>query len=130
MKKVLIPLLFVLALPAVSLAPADPQVITKEDGMTVVNTATLGREVVGYVGATPLKIYIKKNKVVKVEALKNQETPKYMARVKQELLDKWNGKKVSDAAKAEVDGVTGATITSNAIKQNVKLGLEYYLKNK
>lgn len=130
MKKVLIPLLFVLALPAVSLAPADPQAITKEDGMTVVNTATLGREVVGYVGATPLKIYIKKNKVVKVEALKNQETPKYMARVKQELLDKWNGKKVSDAAKAEVDGVTGATITSNAIKQNVKLGLEYYLKNK
>ena len=113
-----------------SSAKADDGVMTKENGMYVVNTTTLGKNVVGYVGATPLKIYIQKDKIVKVEALKNQETPKYMARVKQELLDKWNGKKVSDAAKAEVDGVTGATITSNAIKQNVKLGLEYYLKNK
>ncbi|MBQ9363105.1 MAG: FMN-binding protein [Bacteroidaceae bacterium] len=130
MKKFFIPLLIALALPLQSLAPADPEVITKENGMTVINTATLGREVIGYVGATPLKIYIKKNKVEKIEALKNQETPKYMARIKQELLDKWNGKKVADAAQAEVDGVTGATLTSNAVKQNVKLGLEYYLKNK
>ena len=130
MKKFFIPLLIALALPLQSLAPADPEVITKENGMTVINTATLGREIIGYVGATPLKIYIKKNKVEKIEALKNQETPKYMARIKQELLDKWNGKKVTDAAKAEVDGVTGATLTSNAVKQNVKLGLEYYLKNK
>ena len=130
MKKFFIPLIMAMAIPLQSLAPADPEVITKEDGMTVINTATLGREVIGYVGATPLKIYIKKNKVEKIEALKNQETPKYMARIKQELLDKWNGKKVTDAAKAEVDGVTGATLTSNAVKQNVKLGLEYYLKNK
>lgn len=130
MKKFFIPLVMALAIPLQSLAPADPEVITKEDGMTVINTATLGREVVGYVGATPLKIYIKKNKIEKIEALKNQETPKYMTRIKNELLNKWNGKKVSEAAKMEVDGLTGATLTSNAVKQNVKLGLEYYLKNK
>ncbi len=130
MKKFFIPLIMAMPIPLQSLAPADPEVITKEDGMTVINTAKLGREVVGYVGATPLKIYIKKNKVEKIEALKNQETPKYMTRIKQELLGKWNGKKVSEAAKMEVDGLTGATLTSNAVKQNVKLGLEYYLKNK
>ena len=130
MKKFFIPLVMAVAIPLQSLAPADPEVITKEDGMTVINTATLGREVVGYVGATPLKIYIKKNKIEKIEALKNQETPKYMTRIKNELLNKWNGKKVSEAAKMEVDGLTGATLTSNAVKQNVKLGLEYYLKNK
>ena len=124
-------LLSLLALPLLSFVQSDePQVISKEDGMTVVNTATLGRQVTGYVGATPLKIYIKKNKVVKIEALKNQETPKYMARVKKELLDKWNGKKVAEASQMQVDGVTGATFTSDAVKQNVKLGLDYYLKNK
>ena len=26
--------------------------------------------------------------------------------------------------------ILGSTLTSNAVKQNVKLGLEYYLKNK
>ena len=50
--------------------------------MTVINTTTLGKNVQGYIGSTPLKIYIEKNKVVKIEALKNQETPKYFIKVK------------------------------------------------
>lgn len=104
-------------------------VISKEDGMTVVNTTTLSKGVVGYVDNTPLKIYIKKNKVVKIEALKNQETPKYFAKVKKQVLDQWNGKKVGDALKLKVDGVTGATMSSDAVKENVRLGLEYYKKH-
>jgi electron transport complex protein RnfG len=38
--------------------------------------------------------------------------------------------KVKDVAKQNVDGVTGATITSDAMKKNVQLGVEYYLKHK
>lgn len=105
-------------------------VITKEDGMTVVNTTTLGKDVTGYVGTTPVKIFIKGNKIVKVEILKNQETPKYIAKVKRQLLPKWNDMKVNDALKKQVDGVTGATFSSDAIKENVRLGLEYYKKHK
>ena len=104
------------------------QVITKEDGMTVVNTTELGKDVIGYISPTPLKIYIQKNKVVKVEALKNQETPKYFVKVKNALLDKWNGQKVADAQKLKVDAVTGATMSSDAVIKNVQLGLEYYQK--
>jgi len=37
---------------------------------------------------------------------------------------------VQDAKTAEVDGVTGATFSSDAVKSNVKLAVEYYLKNK
>lgn len=107
----------------------NDNVISKEDGMTVVNTTTLSKGVVGYVDNTPLKIYIKKNKVVKIEALKNQETPKYFAKVKKQVLDQWNGKKVGDALKLKVDGVTGATMSSDAVKENVRLGLEYYKKH-
>lgn len=125
---------FALLLATATLISAMPQkndeVMTKEDGMYVVNTTTLGSKVIGYVGPTPVKIYIKKNKVVKVEGLKNQETPKYYAKVKKALFDQWNDKKVSDALTMQVDGVTGATFTSDAIKENVRLGLEYYKSHK
>ena len=105
-------------------------VITKEDGRTVVNTTTICKSIEGYAGPVPLKIYIKKNKVEKVEFLKNQETPKYMARVKKAMLNKWDGLKVKDAAEQKVDGVTGATFSSEAIAKNVQLALEYYQKHK
>lgn len=104
--------------------------ITKEDGMYVVNTTTLGKNIEGYNGPTPLKIYIKKNKVVKIEALQNQETPKYYARVKKAIFEKWNNLKVSEAQKLKIDGVTGATYTSEAVIKNVQAGLDYYKKNK
>lgn len=103
--------------------------MTKENGMTVINTTTLGKDVQGFLGATPLKIYIQKNKVVKIEAMKNQETPKYFLKVKKHLLDKWNGVKVKDAKKMKVDAITGATYSSKAVIENVQLGLDYYSKH-
>jgi uncharacterized protein with FMN-binding domain len=109
---------------------AGDQTMTKENGMTVINTTTLGKDVQGYLGTTPLKIFIEKNKVVKIEALKNQETPKYFIKVKKALLEKWNGMKVKDAQKLKVDAVTGATYSSEAVIKNVKLGLDYYQNHK
>ena len=130
MKKVISILALFSLVIVLSSAKGDDGVMTKENGMYVVNTTTLGKDVIGYVGATPLKIYIQKDKIVKVEALKNQETPKYNAKVKRLLLTKWDGMKVKEVAKQKVDGVTGATITSDAMKKNVQLGVEYYLKHK
>ena len=112
-----------------SMAPAE-QVVTKEDGMTVVNTTTLATDVEGYAGSTPVKIYIKKNKIERIEALPNMETPKYFAQVKRTLLDKWKGLTVKDAAKQEVDVVTGATYSSEAVIENVRRGINYYNKKK
>ena len=117
-----------LSLTLMSLAPAD-DVITKEDGMTVVNTTTLAEDVEGYAGPTPLKIYIKKNKIEKIEPLKNIETPKYFALIKRDLLGKWNGLNVKKAATQEVDVITGATMSSEAVIENVRRGLDYYNKS-
>ena len=112
-------------------ATAKDDVMTRQaDGTYVVNTTTLCADIVGYRGATPLKVYIKAGKVVKVEALRNQESPKYFVRVKQGLLDKWNGKKVQKAEKMQVDAISGATMSSEAVKQNVRAALRYYQKNK
>ena len=109
---------------------ADDNVMTKEDGMYVINTTTLGSDIEGYNGLTPLKIYIKKNKVERIEFLKSMETPKYYAKVKKALMDKWNGLKVKDAMTQQVDVVTGATYSSEAVIKNVQAGLDYYQKNK
>ena len=113
-----------------SSAKKDDKVMVKENGAYVINTTELGKQVDGYVGPTPLKVYIRKNKIEKIEFLPNQETPKYWNACKKHLQNKWDGMKVSDAKTAEVDGRTGATFSSDAVKKNVKLAIEYYEKNK
>lgn len=120
-------MLLAAAMAFMSLCPADA-VISQENGMTVVNTTTLADDVEGYAGPTPLKIYIKKGKIEKIEALKNVETPKYFALIKRDLLGKWNGLTVKKAAEQKVDVVTGATFTSEAVIENVKRGLNHYNK--
>lgn len=109
---------------------ANDGIITKEKGVYIVNTSELSQNVNGYNGPTPLKIYIKGDVIQKVEALPNQETPGFFARVQENLLNKWNGMTVKQAATADVDVVTGATYSSNAVKENVKIGVKYYQKHK
>lgn len=104
--------------------------MTKEDGIYVVNTTELGKDVEGYNGPTPLKVYINKNKVERIEFLKSMESPKYYAKVKKALMDKWNGLKVKEAQTLQVDAVTGATFSSEAVIQNVQLALDYYQTHK
>ena len=127
MKKIIVMAVF-----AVAFMSASAQEVMKKqsDGTYIINTTTLAKDVKGYKSTTPVEIYIQKNKVVKVVALKNTESPQYFARVKKAMLNAWNGMKVSKAATAKVDGVTGATMSSDALKKNVKRGLEYYKKHK
>ena len=107
------------------------EVMTKEaDGTYIINTTMLCKDVKGFRGNTPLSIYIKKGKIVEIKPLANQETPNYFNKVKQGLLNKWYGMKASKAATAQVDGVTGATFSSKAVKENVKRGIAYYQKHK
>jgi uncharacterized protein with FMN-binding domain len=102
----------------------------KENGVYIINTTTIGKDIEGYNGPTPLKVYIKNNKVEKIEFLKNVESPKYYAKVKKELQDKWNGLKVKNAKTLQVDAVTGATYSSTAVIQNVQLAIDYYQSHK
>jgi len=119
-----------LAIVLVSASKKDDKVMVKENGTYIVDTTELGKKVDGYAGPTPLKVYIRKGKVEKIEFLPNQETPKYWNAVKKQMQNSWDGMKVADAKAAQVDGRTGATFSSEAVKENVKLALEYYEKNK
>ena len=106
------------------------ETMTKENGAFVINTTELGKNVEGYQGTTPLKVYIKNNKVEKIEFLPSTETPKYYNRVKKFLQSKWDGLKVKEAREKEVDVVTGATYSSEAVIENVRLALDYYQSHK
>ena len=129
MKKVHYPILIISMFCLMSFM-ADNETMTKENGTYIVNTTTLGKDIEGYNGPTPLKVYIKKNKVEKIEFLKSMESPKYYAKVKKELIEKWNGLKVKDAKTHQVDAVTGATYSSEAVIKNVQLALDYYQSHK
>lgn len=119
-------LFMALSLGTIVLTSAKPDngSVTTEGKYKVVNTTMIGKDIRGYHGATPVKIYInKKNTIVKVEALKNRETPNVFKKA-EALLRKFEGKSVKKASKLQVDAVTGATYSSNALIKNVKLGLK------
>lgn len=101
---------------------------TLDDGRVVINTTYLAKDVKGFGGAVPLEIYLKKGKVQQVKALHNSETPEFFQEAS-ELLNRWNGKTTEQALAMKVDGVTGATYSSNAIIGNMKAGLQYAAKN-
>lgn len=106
----------------------DRVVRKQNDGTVVVNTTTLAPDVKGYNGPIPLEIHIKKDRIVKIVTLTNSETKKYIDVVCKKMLPKWEGMKVGEALKTDIDGVTGATMSSNAVRENVKRGLKYYKK--
>ena len=105
----------------------DDPIMTKEKDVTIINTTSLTTDIEGYVGCTPVKVYIKGGKVLRVEALENEETPKYFDMVEKGLMKKWNGLPVKTAEKCKVDAVTGATISSEAVIENVRRGISYYI---
>lgn len=128
MKKFAFTAIAALVLLTSAMAVGD-SVIVKEGATTVVNTTTLTKGVKGFHGPTPLKLYIKGNKIQKIETLPNQETPKYFAHAKK-VLQQFEGKSVSKAAKMKVDAKTGATFSTKALIKNVQEGAQYYKSHK
>ena len=127
MKKTLLSVLL-----AVAFVTASAQdVMRKEkDGTYIVNTTTLAQDVEGYNGPTPVEVYIKKNKIVKVVPLKSQEGPKYVAKVKKDMLPKYEQMNVKKGTVQDVDAVTGATFTSQAVQENIRRAVAYYKNHK
>lgn len=110
---------------------ADDVVSKNSAGETLINTASLAKNIRGYAGPTPLLITLQKGKIKNVSLLPNVETPRYVKRVLSSgLMQKWDGMKVSEAEKAKVDAVTGATYTSKAVIANVHAAMTHARKNR
>ena len=62
-----------------------------------------------------------------VALLENEETPRFVQRVeKGGLYDAWIGLTVDEALNKDVDAVSGATYTSNGVKNSLKARLQAY----
>ena len=109
-------------------AGVSKNAIKYKNGIAIVNTSSIVKAR-GLNSKPPIKIYIKGNKITKIESLPNQETPAVFASAER-LLKKFIGKSVDEASTMKVDGVSGATYSSKALIQNVKGGLNYYKENK
>lgn len=80
----------------------------------------------GFNGETPLLVvFDKEKKIQKVLLLDNNETPGFVNRVVEGgLFDAWNGLTIDQALETEADAVSGATFTSNGVKESLKACLQ------
>ena len=118
MKRTLIALLCVLVCLVAAAAGAKPKSF-------VVNTTKSGKAVMGFAGTTPVEITVTDGKVEKVVALPNSETPAYFQKVLDSpIFTKLIGKTVQEASAVRLDAVSGATFSSKAVIENIKIGLK------
>ncbi len=95
---------------------------------TLLNAPSETEDPSGFGGKVEVFVLIdKSNRVSAVFQGKNSETCSYIAMLKDRNFYKnWNGLKIEKAIEKEVDTVTGATTSSNAIKEMVKKNLNLY----
>ena len=96
------------------------------DGNVIVNTTEIGKDIMGYGGATPVEIQIKNGVIQKITPLKNQETPEFFGAVRNsDMFESLDGLTLEEALNTRIDGVSGATFTSKALIENIKAGVAY-----
>ena len=100
------------------------------DGTIVISTDELAKDVKGYGGSIPLEIYIKDGRITEIKALPNSETPDFFNKVKNsKVFTQWIGLDLKVAEKTQIDGISGATFSSNAVIENIRKGIEYAINN-
>lgn len=106
------------------------ETIRKTDNGFIINTTKICKDITGYGGATPVEITVTDGKISKITPLKNQETPEFYGAIRNsDLVESLDGMTLEEASKARIDGVSGATYSSNAIIGNIKGGISYALDN-
>ena len=126
MKKIL-----VIAIAVIALTFGTSRVIIGRNGSATAQTDTVkvnsvesGKKFIGFNGRTPVEIALVNGRIVYVKALQNTETPAYFNLVKESgLFDKLNGLTVDEALATELDAVSGATYSSEAVIGNIRAAL-------
>lgn len=108
------------------LSPCDSAAwtVATRDGQgrgILVGSERYAGDISGFAGPTPIYIYIDDDgRVAGLAAAPNGETPHFFGQARDGLFPQWLGKSVSDAARAEVDAVSGATYSSRALVNTVR----------
>ncbi|MFP4497392.1 MAG: 4Fe-4S binding protein [Vulcanimicrobiota bacterium] len=91
----------------------------------VISSQPESNQITGYGGSVPILIGINpQQKITGLVMLENYETPAFAEKVRNSnFLAGWNGIKWQDAIQKDVNTVTGATMTSSAIRDSLKTKL-------
>lgn len=88
-----------------------------------------GDEFKGFNDVIPLEINVVDGKIANINILDNKETPRFLDKVKNaDLVEKFYGLTPNEAINLDIDAVSGATYSSNAIIKSVKTRLAIYEK--
>ena len=127
-------------LTALKLKPSEVQ-ITQRDSATwkvtgknshkllghIVYTGPYAPKITGFAGPTPLYIYVSpQHTILEIAPGEHTETPSFFKRAYEGTMPEWIGKDLETGKSLEIDAVSGATYTSTALIQNVKMTLDVY----
>lgn len=89
----------------------------------VFNSEKYGVDIFGYYEDVPTLVVTDKNhKILKVSVINSYETESYLNKIRKSgFFLKWTGKQIQSVQDFKVDAVSGATLTSEAVIDNVKL---------
>ena len=105
------------------------ETIRKLPNGIVINTTEIGKDIIGYGGNTPVEITVTDGIISKITPLPNQETPEFFGAVRNsDMFETLDGLTLEEAAKTPIDGVSGASYTSNALIGNIRIGISYALE--
>lgn len=94
------------------------------NGEVVINSTNLAHDIRGYGGPVPLRLYVKDGRIKRIELLENAETPSFLERVKDGVIGLYIGKTPAEARSMQVDAVSGATLSSNAVIKTIGRSLD------
>lgn len=96
---------------------------------TLISTQQSGKDIQGYASATPLFVCLNTaDTIVGIVPQANEETPDFFEEAKQVLLP-FQGVSVTEAQSQQVDAVSGATLSCNALIAHLRLALATYEQN-
>lgn len=90
----------------------------------IISSSQSAHQVMGYAGPVPVFVYIDVNDCIRsVVPAENAETPSFFEHAAGKILPRWMGMRVNEAAGLQVDAVTGATYSSQALIANIRAAL-------
>lgn len=120
----LMTIMVIVAIAMFAAIPAQARRHADNNSKQVIYTGDIAKKVIGYNGPTPVNITIKNGKICGIEALPNQEDPKYLRRATQKVFNQYEDLTIEEAIKLKPDVATGATYTSEALIKNIQMGLK------
>lgn len=93
-------------------------------------TTPIADDLIGYSGNVPLFLAVSGEDVILgLTLLDNSESPGFIRRIERKgFFSSWDGKTLEEAATMDVEAVSGATMSTDAVRGSVKKALNFYLE--